>query len=232
MLKTISRIILLLGQKMDGLARKIAYKIYTPTTTLKDLGWTKFCKANGEELRYAYDLNKNSIVFDVGGYEGEFTSDLFSRYESQFYIFEVYQPYTKQIKERFRLNDKIKVYDFGLGAIDETIQISIDTVSTSSFKKAEIMVDAKLKKASNFMDENEIKQIDLIKINIEGGEYNLLNHLIDSGKINNIINLQIQFHDFVPNAISEMESIRKKLKKTHTPTYQFDFIWENWKKNP
>ncbi|ARS38473.1 hypothetical protein CA265_01750 [Sphingobacteriaceae bacterium GW460-11-11-14-LB5] len=44
----------------------------------------------------------------------------------------------------------------------------------------------------------------------------------------NIINLQIQFHDFVPDAGNKMYELRTLLSKTHHPTYLCDFIWENW----
>ena len=69
-----------------------------------------------------------------------------------------------------------------------------------------------------------------MKINIEGAEYDLLDHLIETGFIANIINLQIQFHEFVPNAKERMENIQKRLEKTHALTYQHEFVWENWKR--
>ena len=33
-----------------------------------------------EEMRYVYDLNKNSIVFDCGAYEGEFIRRIYNKY--------------------------------------------------------------------------------------------------------------------------------------------------------
>jgi len=68
-----------------------------------------------------------------------------------------------------------------------------------------------------------------MKINIEGGEYELLDHLISSGVVKTIHNLQIQFHDFIPDAFAAMNNIRDRLNLTHYPTYKFDFIWDNWK---
>ena len=70
-----------------------------------------------------------------------------------------------------------------------------------------------------------------MKINIEGGEYDLLDRLITTGLVGKIDNIQVQFHEFVPNAKERMQNIQKKLSKTHTPTYQYEFIWENWKRN-
>ena len=79
------------------------------------------------------------------------------------------------------------------------------------------------------MQENNIKHIGLMKINIEGAEYDLLVHLIETSYIGRINNIQIQFHDFVKDAEKRMIEIEEKLAKTHKLTYQYPFVWENWK---
>ena len=76
------------------------------------------------------------------------------------------------------------------------------------------------------MNENQIGPIDLMKINIEGGEYDLLDHLIDTGFVKNIRNIQVQFHDFVPDAVKRMSSIHGKLMRPHETTYQYLFVWK------
>ena len=72
--------------------------------------------------------------------------------------------------------------------------------------------------------------IDLMKINIEGAEYDLLEHLIENKFVENIKDIQVQFHDFVPNAEARMKNIQAGLSKTHYLTYQYPFVWENWRK--
>ena len=72
--------------------------------------------------------------------------------------------------------------------------------------------------------------VDLIKINIEGGEYEVLESLIADNKLSMFKNLQIQFHDFIiENAKERMSKIQQELAKTHVLTYQYEFVWENWK---
>jgi FkbM family methyltransferase len=192
------------------------------------LGWEKFVKLGGEQLRYNYKLNKESVLFDLGGYDGQFASDFYSQHLCYIYVFEAYGLYASAISDRFKNNPKIKVYNFGLSGKDSEIEMSIDSVASSVFKKSENMVKAHLRDATVFFDTEKISKIDLMKINIEGGEYELLDHLINSDKINMIENLQIQFHDFVPNATEKMLDLRKRLAQTHNPTYLCDFIWENW----
>ena len=69
-----------------------------------------------------------------------------------------------------------------------------------------------------------------MKINIEGGEYDLLDSLISADIVQSIANIQVQFHDFlIKDAKEKMRKIQEKLSLTHEPTYQYEFVWENWK---
>ena len=45
------------------------------------------------ELRFNYNLDENSIVFDLGGFKGNFSSDLYARMPCQIYIFEPIKKY-------------------------------------------------------------------------------------------------------------------------------------------
>ena len=83
---------------------------------------------------------------------------------------------------------------------------------------------------AEWMEKNDITNIDLMKINIEGGEYELLDRMLEENLVKVVDNLQIQFHDISPESHSRMMTIQKGLERTHSPTYQYRFIWENWKR--
>ena len=71
-----------------------------------------------------------------------------------------------------------------------------------------------------------------MKINIEGSEYDLMESLILKKNHLLVDNFQIHFHDFViENAKERMKNIQLDLSKSHTTTYKYEFVWENWKKN-
>ena len=95
-------------------------------------------------------------------------------------------------------------------------------------KKTGINSTIKLISIRQFLNDSGIDTIDLIKINIEGAEYELIEGIIDNKIHLKIKNLQIQFHDFFPDAKERVDILRKKLAKTHKPTYTYDFVWENW----
>ncbi len=189
----------------------------------------KWFRDQGDKsLRLNYDLDENSMVFDLGGYEGQWTSDIFSRYCCAIHVFEPVADFANQIADRFRRNKKIRVHNYGLANENKTVRLSVNEDGSSAFKDGENVIEIKLIKALDFFARHNISQIDLMKINIEGGEYELLDHLIESGFIKNIRNVQVQFHDFVPDAERRMRRIQTELEKTHRLTYQYLFVWENW----
>jgi FkbM family methyltransferase len=190
---------------------------------------------NGGDLkfRYSYPINKNSLVIDVGGYEGEWAQKIYNRYHCRVIIFEPVKKYSEQIQKRFAKNKKVEVFGLGLSGRTRKEKISIDEFSSSIFKKSPKTEIIELIDIKEFCDTYKINKIDLIKINIEGGEYELLERIISSGAINIVQTFQVQFHDFVSSAEKRMERIQRELSKTHKPTYQYWFVWECWtKKNP
>ena len=88
----------------------------------------------------------------------------------------------------------------------------------------------KIKAIKEFLEENRIDRIDFIQINIEGGEYDILEWLIESGDIKQIKILQIQFHDRKEiDSKRRMEDIQINLEKTHTLEWAFrPYVWERW----
>ncbi len=183
---------------------------------------------NGEEAhKYNYKLSKDSVVFDIGGYTGEWAERIANQYDCVIYSFEPVKKYYDEIKARLRTNKKAKIFHFGLAGNDRTDHIDIDGLASSTFKAGNAAEQIEIKDITNHVQD---LQIDLMKMNIEGGEYEILERLIETGKINNIKNLAIQFHDFAPDAIEHRKRLQLQLSKTHTLTYNYPFVWENWER--
>ncbi len=195
----------------------------------KQLRVRAYLEANGDKtLRVNYDLNKDSVVFDLGGYEGQWAYDIFLKYGCNIHVFEPVPSFAENIRKRFSDNKKIQVYSFGLSDKNSNEEIYSNGYKSSLFKKEGNATEIKLVKFSDFFSQNNINFIDLMKINIEGGEYDLLEELIRTNLVKKIKNIQVQFHNFVPNAEDRMKKIQSELEKTHKLTYQYKFVWENW----
>lgn len=179
------------------------------------------------------ELNDRSLVFDLGGYIGNFTESIYARYNCNVFVFEPVKKHYDICNYKFSLNDKIKVYNFGLSGESINTHINVCGDISTIFNNAEedsISEDISLVCFSDFVKNNNIESIDLLKINIEGGEYELLLNIIkDSDLMKKIKNIQVQYHIFVENHEDLRSEIELHLKETHTRNWNYDWVWENWK---
>jgi hypothetical protein len=106
--------------------------------------------------------------------------------------------------------------------------MSINEDGSSVFHQVDSTTPVQFRDISYFIQNNNIKKIDLIKINIEGGEYALLQRMIGKNIIRICDNIQVQFHNCFPDAANMRRDIRNVLKETHVLTYDYTFVWENW----
>jgi len=192
----------------------------------------KWIKDKGEQLRLDYKLSKDSVVFDIGGYKGNWTSDIYNKYNCKVFVFEPIKKFSEEIRNRFRTNNKILVHDYGISDSNEEAKISLFDNGSSVIHDWNTSFETiNLVDIVDFIRKNNITKVDLMKINVEGGEYKILNRLINSDYIKICKNLQIQFHSFVDNANTMRDEIQSKLSNTHHLTYEYPWIWENWELN-
>lgn len=191
----------------------------------------KWFSDNGDLThRLNYNINSESIVFDLGGYQGLWTKQIFDRYNCNVYVFEPVPHFADSIQEMFKIHDKIKVFNYGLSDETKELDIFINGDSTSFNIESKNKVRCKVRSIVDFLNESNIHEIDLMKINIEGDEFPLLQKLIQHGLVTMVKNIQVQFHSFVPNSYELRKQIQEKLAKTHKITYNYEFVWENWER--
>lgn len=185
-----------------------------------------------QTLRVEFDhLHRDSLVLDLGGYKGDWTAEITRRYGARVMVFEPIKAFHDQICSRFAGQPEIQAFAFGLGARDETLEMHHSADGTGAFVQGQAE-QVRLVEASRFLREHQVERIDLMKINIEGGEYELLEHLIASGEILRVQRLQVQFHDFVPDAIALRARLVEQLSRTHQQDWCYYFVWESWSLKP
>ena len=91
--------------------------------------WKKFNRDNN--YRFAYDLNEHSIVFDLGGYKGEWAEKISQMYLCEIHIFELCEQFYINIKNKFADNYKIKINNFGLSNCTKETLLYIDNDKTT-----------------------------------------------------------------------------------------------------
>lgn len=223
-------------KKVKHTCVRFAY-LYLPFifNNTKKTSYYKFVDDGYNELLYnGLELNEDSVVFDVGGYMGEFTKEIQRIANCIIYIFEPVKKYYQIIIEDQNQNQKAHCFNFGLSSYSETTTINVQGESSSIFVRKnnhseDGREEIKIEAINKFITDNNLTKIDLLKLNIEGAEYELLDSMCDKSEIiHRVKTLLIQFHDFVPDAKKKREKIQKKLSLTHIKDWDYPFIWEKW----
>ena len=186
--------------------------------------------------RYEFPLTDKSLIFDVGGFDGKWAAKMFEKYGCKIHVFEPVKSFYDDIVSLFNNVAEIKstakknvvVHNFGLSDEDKDQNIYLAGDASTIYLHNENAEKIKLVDFNAWIEENKIECIDLMKQNLEGGEYALLMSIIKAGNHTKIKNILVQFHRFPEYYESYREAIHNELKKTHELTFCYDFIWENW----
>lgn len=179
--------------------------------------------------RFNFPLTKDSVVFEVGGYTGWWTEELrrFHGFLPQVYLFEPMKEFYDQAVLNLSPYGCVKFFNYGLSDKTETVEFGGDIYGSGKFSTGN-RIEVYLRDVAEVVTVD--LNIDLMAINIEGGEYPLLERLLDSGTINRVDHLMIQFHNLFEGAIERRNRIREGLTKTHEEIWCYPFVWESWKR--
>lgn len=174
-----------------------------------------------EYLRYEYHLSYDDLVIDLGGYQGEFTTKIYNQYRCNIIVVEP----TEYIKDIRQHEGKIRVINKAAGTHNGIMEFGGGAYYTSVFEENSHSYQC--------FDINsllsECGEIALLKINIEGCEYDLLQHIIGAGLHKKCRNIQVQFHEIAGVPFERWyDEIAAALSKTHELTWRYPFVWENW----
>lgn len=194
----------------------------------------KWDRDGGEErLLLTHDLNENSVVFDVGGYTGEWARAIVDKYDPHIFIFEPVPEFCEVLSRKFKHNRKARVMEYGLASADAFLPMAI---RGSASCKADSIGGTTCRFRSTYEAAIDVMQVhhaddvavDLMAINIEGGEYDLLPSMMDGGFIRRCKEIVIQFHMVWPDCYDRWKAIRERLNVTHGEVWGYPFVWEKW----
>jgi FkbM family methyltransferase len=131
-----------------------------------------------------YDLNENSIIMDLGGHNGLWGQQMIDKYNPNVYIIEPVTSFYEGMVSKFRGNPKVRLLNVGVGVEDKDGIIYMGGDMTSSKLSNGEQINVKFNSIETILNNFELEFVDLIQINIEGDEYDLLEHMIKTGSIN------------------------------------------------
>lgn len=173
-----------------------------------------------------YPLTTKNAVVDVGGYLGVFSDRIINKYNPNVFIYEPVKSFYKILKNKYLGNKNVYVFNYGLSNTNSTKKIYLLADGSSLVKKGERSVNIKLVDVKNIFI--SLKKVDLMSINIEGAEYDVLERLINTGLIKKVKFLQVQFHSFIPEAVTRRQKIIREILKTHKKRFAYPFVWESF----
>lgn len=184
-------------------------------------------------ILHEHPLDDGSVVLDVGAYTGEWAQEIASRYASTIYAFEPNPASYSELREKSSQLPGLRPLEYGLGAVSETVNISMRGLGSSIFESRVIDRNADRQEVSIVaVDEAfrslDLSHVDLMKINIEGAEFPLLERMMDCDLLRRVDCFMIQFHEWHPGAYWRRRRIRRELSRTHSLDWDYHFVWEKW----
>lgn len=183
------------------------------------------------------NLGPGAIAVDVGAFEGKWCGEVADRYQCEVEAFELSPEFFGVLADVAREHEGVHIREYGLGGRDETVRVSRTNMGSSVFvnpRSGEQVewTDAHIRDVAAVWDELGWDRVAVLKVNIEGGEYDLLERLSDAGLLARVDCLLVQFHDWIPNGYARRRAIRRTLAETHDEAWCYDWAWEKWARKP
>jgi FkbM family methyltransferase len=187
--------------------------------------------ARNPDLLIDVDIDEDSVVFDVGAFRGEWSRRVWDRYHPTIHAFEPAPGASEHMTSTFAGHPKVTVHPFGLGRADLTVPLTLDGPGSSIYGESSGYgrVEVRIRDVVPVLDELGIERIDLLKVNIEGGEYDLIDRLEAAGWLPRTRLLLIQYHEWHPNAYVRRRRNRRALRRDHHEVWCYSWCWELWR---
>jgi FkbM family methyltransferase len=176
------------------------------------------------------DLDADCVVLDVGAYLGEWTARVIDRYGATVHAFEPSPTELGEMHARLDDEPRAVLHGYGLAGTTRAATLALDGPGSSvhggpaTFGTAEV----ELRDVLRVLDDLGLDEVDLLKVNIEGGEYELFDRLIAAGALGRFRQVSIQFHEWLPDAYRRRAAIRRALSDSHWEVWSFPWVWELW----
>lgn len=172
-------------------------------------------------------IEKNETILVLGGYLGVSISEWRRLFDCEVVAFEPIPEYAEKLSLDFVSDEKVLIQEFAVSGQEGVIHLGIEGEATGRYSNSQTKLSVQSKDISKVV--NEIgDSLKLIEMNIEGGEYENLERLIQAGSISKVPTLLVQFHRYTMNEELRRAQIRIELEKTHSCVFEFPWVWERW----
>lgn len=183
---------------------------------------SKWKSAKGDEtLALQWAIESHSLVWEIGGFEGRWASQIANIYDPYITIFEPTKFGFGKCSALFFDNDKVDVRHYGLWVMSESLPLYNPGNDGGSLFLPHAVSEVCIFRDVYVEVEDLERDVDLCLMNIEGAEFFLLPYMIANDLMKNIRLFWCQFHDFVPFSEERFLRIHDGLKRTHKVMWNY-----------
>ena len=184
-------------------------------------------RAGGDALLFRdLQVGSSQRVLDGGGYRGEWTAEALWRFGCRSVVYEPVPEFALGLRQRFACNDRVEIVEAALGATRCEVDVGLAGDGSSSFRSQGPSVRARLVDAAE--ECARLGELGCVKLNIEGGEYEVLERLAQADLLRSAGSLLIQFHELDAGSAARRARAQEQLARTHRLRWDFPFVWERW----
>ena len=180
---------------------------------------------------FEWILGENSVVVELGGYEGRWALEIATRYNPNLFVFEPQRWAFEKCRDVLSPWPHAHVYNCGLGLSKGTFPMGKFETDGCSFIEKDFTQSGtgKMREIAHTFDLLRIKSIDLLMMNIEGYEYKLIPHMLQNGVLEMIDNFCVQFHTKF-DANIQMEFCLSILRSKFDLAWDYGTVLSAWKR--
>lgn len=189
----------------------------------------------------------DTVVVEVGGFEGRWLAGMAERYEATFHAFEP-QPWAadrleQRVLQQLGPNSALAVHRFGLGRTDSALPMRGWNTDACSFLKDDAWYErhpgegrrdegiGQIRPVGRVFAQLGLERTDVLMMNIEGFEYVLLPEMARGGLLHRIEHIAVQFHDGYDTEATEAE-VRELIGRTHDVRWDWPGTLTAWTRRP
>jgi FkbM family methyltransferase len=191
------------------------------------------------DLLVGVDLDDGAVVLDVGAYEGDWSRQVLRRVDERggaAVTIHAFEPEPGVVERCLRAVDadpRVEVHPYGLARRDDRVPLAMGGPGSSVYVNPKVpaslgTTEVELRDVDAVLTALRVDRVDLVKVNIEGGEYDLIDRLHETGWLARVGPVIVQFHEFAPDAHRRRRRNRRQLAATHRCTWCYPWVYERW----